>query len=57
MSMQAARNEDCVFPVTFTLSLKDHERAKIAARQNRKSFAQYVRDLVVDSLVDVREHA
>ena len=45
MSMQAARSEDRLFPVCFTLSNKDKERAKIVARHNRKSFAEYVRDL------------
>ena len=50
MSMQAVRSEDRVFPVCFTLSIRDHERAKDVARKNRMSFAEYVRAALIEAM-------
>lgn len=49
MTIQAERGSpERVRPVGFCLSDKDLATAKLIARQNNKSFAQYVRDLVVE---------
>lgn len=51
MSIQVERGSpDKVFPVGFCLSRQDHERAKRVARQNQKSFAEYVRGLVLQDI-------
>lgn len=53
MSIQAARGSpERVFPRAFTLSDADYARAKVVARKRNKSFAEFVRGLVRETLND-----
>lgn len=53
MSIQAARgSSERVRPICFCMSDADIEKAKITARNHRKSLSEYVRDLVIAAGLD-----
>ena len=56
MSAQAARGDltERKLPVGFCMTIKDFERAKDFARKNKKSFAEFVRNAVLEAMEDER---
>jgi hypothetical protein len=56
MSIQAERlSAGKLSPVCICLSKQDYSLAKIAARRNGKSFAEWVRDMVRENLSSQEE--